>query len=198
MSILSSIQRFHGAGERPNDGNVERFGVPARCLYTESKLGSLHQQIDVTNDQGQVLYQTSSKIVSIRGKTDIMDAKGDLVAHIEKKPISLHEKHFITMADGREFTLSNQLFHVIKDITDIQGLGWQLQGNVLGLNFTLFDENGTPVAVIGQKMISLHNRYSMDIYQPQHEPVVVAIVIALGKMLEARRENESASTVSVN
>lgn len=198
MGIFSNIQKFHGVGEGLNESTVERFGVPARSLYTEAKLSSIHQQIDVYDDHGQVLYRTSSKVVSIRGKTDIMDANGSLVAHIEKKPISLHEKHFITMADGRQFTLSNQLFHIVRDVTDIQGLGWQLQGNVLGLNFTLFDENGAPVAVICQKMISLHNRYSMDIYQPRHEPVVVAIVIALGKMLAARRENESASFVSAN
>lgn len=197
MGILSDIRQFHGAGDGPSESSVERFGTPARSLYTEAKLGSLHQQIDVTDDQGQVLYRTSSKVVSIRGKTDITDANGDLVAHIEKKPVSLHEKHFITMADGRQFTLSNRLFQLAKDITDIEGLGWQLRGNVLGLSFTLLDENGSPVAVIGQKMLSLHERFSMDIYQPRYEQIVVAIVIALGKMLAARRENESSTTISI-
>ena len=103
--------------------------------------------------------------------------------------MSLHEKHFITMADGQKFTLSNELFHMVRDITNIEGLGWKLQGNVLGLNFTLFDQNGDPVASIGQKMISMHDRYSVDLYQPQHEKTVAAIVIQLQKMLTARREN---------
>jgi len=35
------------------------------------------------------------------------------------------------MADGTHFELSNELFHIIKDITNIQGLGWQLKGNIL-------------------------------------------------------------------
>lgn len=151
----------------------------------------MHQKIEVKNEQGQTLYWTKSSVIAIKGKTDIFDASGAQVAHLEKKPISLHEKHFITMADGQKFTLSNELFHVVRDITNIEGLGWQLQGNVIGLNFTLFDQNSDPIASIGQKMISMHDRYSIDLYQPQHEKTVVAIVIQLQKMLTARRENNN-------
>ncbi len=190
MGIFSGIQKFHGAGESPNESTVEQFGTPARSLYTELKLGDLHQKVEIKDEQGQTLYWTKSSVIAIRGKTDIFDANNAQVAHLEKKPISLHEKHFITMADGRRFTLSNELFHVFKDVTNIEGLGWQLQGNVIGLNFTLFDQNGELIAAIGQKMISLHDRYSIDLYQQQQEPVVVAIVIALQKMLTSRRENK--------
>ena len=190
MGIFSGIQKFNGAGESPNESTVEQFGTPARSLYTELKLGDLHQKVEIKDEQGQTLYWTKSSVIAIRGKTDIFDANNAQVAHLEKKPISLHEKHFITMADGRRFTLSNELFHVFKDVTNIEGLGWQLQGNVIGLNFTLFDQNGELIAAIGQKMISLHDRYSIDLYQQQQEPVVVAIVIALQKMLTSRRENK--------
>ena len=191
MGILSKLNGFHAAGEGPSEINREKFGVPARSLYTELAPGDLHQMIEVKDEQGQTQYWTKSSVIAIKGKTDIFDASGAQVAHLEKKPISLHEKHFITMADGQKFTLSNELFHVVRDITNIEGLGWQLQGNVIGLNFTLFDQNSDPVASIGQKMISLHDRYSIDLYQPQHEKIVVAIVIQLQKMLTARRENNN-------
>ena len=191
MSILSRLQGFHAAGEDPNGVNTEKYGVPARSIYTALVPGDLHQKIEVKDEQGQTLYWTKSSVFALKGKTDVFDASGTQVAHLEKKPISLHEKHYITMADGQNFTLSNELFHLVRDITNIEGLGWQLQGDVSGLNFTLFDQNGDPVAFIGQKMISLHNRCSIDLYQPQHEKVVVAIVIQLQKMLTARRENNN-------
>ena len=137
------------------------------------------------------MYYTKSSVFALKGKTDVFDASGAPVAHLEKKPISLHEKHYITMADGQKFTMSNELFHVVRDITNIEGLGWKLQGNVIGLNFMLFDRNGEAIAAIGQKMISMLDRCSIDLYQPQHETVVAAIVIQLQKMLTARRENNS-------
>ena len=188
MGFFSKLTEFHGAGSAPNENIVERFGTPAKSLYTEAKF-TVNNRIDVTDDAGNVLYYTNSKIASIKGKTDLLNPLGEVVAHIEKKPISLHEKHIISLPDGREFTLSNELFHIVKDITRIEGLGWTLKGNVIGLNFNLFDENGEPVAAISQKMVSLHNKYSMDIYKTEYEVIVVAIVIALGKMLETRRED---------
>ena len=192
MGILSKLGgAFHGAGEGPSQMNLEKYGAPARSLYTELKLGDLHQKVEVKDEQGQTLYWTKSAIVAIKGKTDIFDASDALVAHLEKKPISMHEEHYITMADGTQITLSNRLFQVFKDVTDIKGLDWKLQGNVIGLNFILFDQNSEPVAAIGQKALSIHNRFSIDLYQPQHEKTVVAIVISLQKMLAARRENNS-------
>ena len=90
------------------------------------------------------------------------------------------------MADGTSFELSNELLHLIRDITNIEGLGWQLRGNILGLNFTLLDENGETVAVIGQKLLSLHDKYCIDIYQPEHEKTVIAILVTLQHMMRDR------------
>ena len=41
----------------------------------------------------------------------------------------------------------------------------------------------------GKGAISIHDKYSMGIYQPDKEQIVVAIVIQLEKMIEARNEN---------
>ena len=190
MSILSRIQGFHAAGESLNEVNTEKYGVPARSIYTVLDPGDLHQKIEVKDEQGQTLYWTKSSVFTLKGKTDIFDASGAQVAYLEKKPISLHEKHFITMANGQKFTLSNELLHIIKDITNIEGLDWKIKGNILGLNFMLFDQNDEPVAAIGQKLASVHDRYSIDLYQPRYEKIVVAIVVQLQKMLTARRESK--------
>lgn len=95
-------------------------------MYTTSKIFSLHHHIDITDDQERVVYEANTKFFSIHDKTDITDASGHQVAHVEKKIFTVHEVHFVTMADGTEFSLSNEFFHVIKDITNIEGLGWQL------------------------------------------------------------------------
>lgn len=189
IGILSDIQKYHEAGEKPGNSNVTDYGEPEYSLYTALKLGDLHQRINITDEDGNIKYYTKSSIIRIKGKTDIMDASGNVIAHLEKKPISLHEKHYVTMADGTNFTLSNEIFHIVKDITNIEGLGWQLRGNFIGLNFNLLDQNEQPVATIGKKIISIHDKYSIDLYQPQHEQVVVAILIQLEKMLEDRAEN---------
>ena len=196
MGVLSRYHRFREAGEQANVNNVERFGQPARSLFTSSKVFTLHHHIDVVDESERIVYQANSKFFSIHDKTDITDAAGRHVAHIERKFFTLHERHFITMENGFRFEVSNEFFHLIKDITNIEGLGWQLRGNILGLNFELYDENGGIIAVISQKMLSLHDKYCMDIYQPEHEKTVVAILITLQHMIQDRAASASASSSS--
>ncbi|MBE6123671.1 MAG: hypothetical protein E7190_13295 [Erysipelotrichaceae bacterium] len=197
MGILSKLMELgesvNDAADQISSSTIEDYGDPAYYLFTALDLRDMHQKINITDEQDNVKYYTKSSIIQIKGKTEIMDPQGNIIAFLEKKPISLHEIHYITMADGRKFTLSNELFHIVEDITNIEGLGWQIRGNVLGLNFNLVDEFEHPVASIGKKMISIHDRYSIGIYQPEYEDVVVAIVIQLEKMIKAREENKSSS-----
>ena len=118
--------------------------------------------------------------------TDVTDAGGKLIAHIVSKILSFHERRIVDMADGTHFELSNEILHIIKDVTNIEGLGWQLRGNIIGLDFQLYDKNGDVIAVISQKAVSIKDKYCIDIYQPQHEAVAVTILVALQHMIRDR------------
>ena len=196
MGVLSKIHRFREAGEEANVNNVSRFDQPHHSLFTTSKIMTLHHHIDIVDENESIVYQANTKFPSLHDKTDITDAAGHQVAHIERKFFSLHQRHFVTMADGESFELSNELFHLFKDITNIEGLGWQLRGNILGLNFELYDGSGNIIAVIGQKMLSLHDKYCVDIYRPEYEKTVVAILITLQHMIRDRENASSASSSS--
>ncbi len=196
MGVSSKYQRFREAGEAANVNNVERFGEPAHSLFTSTKVFTLHHHIDITDADERVVYQADTKFPSIRDKTDVRDAEGNQVAHIEKKLLSIHQRHYVTMADGMRFELSSELLHLIKDVTNIEGLGWQLRGNIMGLNFELYDGDGSVIAVIGQKMLSLHDKYCVDIYRPELEPIVVTILVTLQHMLRDREAAASSSASS--
>jgi len=196
MGVMSKVHRFREAGEAANVRNVERFGEPVRSLFTSTKVMTLHHRIEITDANENVVYRAETKFPSLHDKTEIYDASGRHVAHMEKKLFTLHERHFITMEDGTAFELSNELFHLIKDITNIEGLGWQLRGNLLGLNFELYDANGEVIAVIAQKLLSIHDKYCIDIYKPALEPYVVAILVTLQHMIRDREAANSASSSS--
>ena len=193
MGVFSKIHRFREAGQNANINNVEKFGVPALSLFTTTKFFTLHHHIDVVDDNENVIYESNSKFISLHDKTDVSKAGGEHVAHIQRKLLSLHERHYITMADGTEFELSNEIFHIIKDITNIEGLGWQLRGNVLGLNFELYDSNSEIIAVISQKILSIHDKWCVDIYKKQHTDIIVAILITLQHMVKDREARSSGS-----
>ena len=196
MGVVSKYHRYREAGEAANVNNVARFGEPAYSLFTTSKVFTLHKHIDITDAQERVVYEANTKFPSLHDKTDVTDAQRNQVAHIERKIFTLHERHFVTMANGQQFQISNELFHLIKDVTNIEGLGWQLRGNILGLNFELYDQNGGVIAVIGQKMLSIHDKYCVDIYQPELEPIVIAILVTLQHMMKDRAASSSSVSTS--
>ena len=198
MGIFSKYHRFHEAGEQANVNNVERFGQPHHSLYTSTKVFTIHHHIDIMDDNEQVVYQARSKAISIKDKTDIVDASGKHVAHIERQVFTIHEKHHVTMADGMSFTLSTELLHLVKEVINIEGLGWQLRGNVAELNFEIYDTDDSVVAVIGQKMMSLHDKYCIDIYRPELEGIVVAVLITLQHIIADREKARSSSYSSSN
>ena len=196
MGVFSKYHRFREAGEEANVNNVQEYGQPSRSLFTSSKVISLHKATDITDEQSNVVYRSWTKFPSLHDKTDITDANGNQVAHIERKLFTLHERHFITMADGTAFQLSNELWHIIKDVSNIEGLGWVLHGNIAALNFHLWDDHEQIIAVISQKMLSLHDKYCVDIYQPEKEQTVVAILVTLQHMIHDRQASSSSSSFS--
>ena len=196
MGMFSKYHRYREAGEAANVNNVARFGEPHHSLFTTSKVLTLHKHIDITDERERVIYESNTKFPSLHDKTDITDAEGKHIAHIERKFWTLHERHYVTMADGTHFEISNEFFHIIKDITNMEGLGWQLRGNIMGLNFELYDADGSIIAVIGQKMLSLHDKYCIDIYRPEYEDKVVAILITLQHMIRDRENSAAASSSS--
>jgi uncharacterized protein YxjI len=186
LSISRSRQRYHGTGEGTDVRNIEEFGHPMKSLYTSSKVFTLHHRIEITDENENVVYRAETQFPSIHDKTDIYRADGSHVAHMERKIFTLHERRFIQMSSGVEFQLSNELFHLVRDVTNIEGLGWVLEGNLLQLNFTLKDASGNLIAVVGQKLFSIHDKYSLDIYQTEHEETAVAILVALQHMITDR------------
>lgn len=194
MGVFSKHLRYREAGEQANVNNVAMFGTPAHSLFTTSKVFTLHKATDITDENGNVIYHSWTKFPSLHDKTDVTDSAGKQVAHIERKLFTLHERHFVTMADGKAFQISNELWHIVKDVTNIEELGWVLRGNIAELNFELYDEHGRIIANISQKLLSLHDKYCVDIYQPEKEPIVVAILVTLQHMIRDRQASRSSST----
>ena len=182
LMIRTTHQRYTGPGEA-DARNTEEYGAPVKSLYTSSEIFTLHHRIEITDEEGNVAYRAETQFPSIHDKTDIYDADGRHVAYFERKLVTLHEIHYVDMENGKSFTLSNELFHLIRDVTNIEGLGWVLEGNILQLNFTIRDADGELIALVSQKAFSIHDKYAVDIYRPEYEEEVVAILITLQHMV---------------
>ena len=60
MGTFSKHHRFREAGQAANVHNLERFGVPARSLFTSTKVLTLHHKITITDAEENALYHAES------------------------------------------------------------------------------------------------------------------------------------------
>lgn len=198
MIFAHKSQRYHEPDSRIDERIKDDFGDPVRSLYTNSEIFTLHHDIDITDENEKVIYHAKSKFFTLTDDTVIERYDGKKIADIERKFFTIHAVHYINMHDGTSFTLSKELFHLIKDVTRIDELGWMIEGNILQLNFVLRDKDESIIAVISQKMFSIHDKYSIDVYKPEYEEIVVAIVITLQHMIIDRENSSSAAASSSN
>ena len=76
----------------------------------------------------------------------------------------------------------------MKEIYNISELGWQLRGRLATWNFQIFEKDGQVIAVISEKVVSIHDKYCIDIYNTEYESAVVAILVALQHAIRNRKK----------
>ena len=168
------------------DSKIERYGYPLYSLSATRRVLSQKQQIEVTDDDGNVLYRSESKPMSPVDKTVITDAYCKEIARFERKAGSIRERHILTMSSGMELLLEKEPLHLIKEITNIRKLNWQLRGDVRRLDFDIVDIYGQVIAVIGHKRLSKDDKYCIDIYQDESSDVVACVLIVLMHLVRDR------------
>ena len=196
MGAFSKLFRYRERGQEANADNVEEFGTPAHSLFISTKFWSFTQKTEITDENGKVAYRAKSRAISLHDKTWITDAQNNNVAEIDRKVLTLKEYHRVKMADGNSFDIAHDFFQLYKDTARIPELGWQIRGNILSLNFQIYDEKDEVVAVVGKKLISIKDKYCIDIYRPEMEAEVVAILVALQHTLRDRAGSGSSSSIA--
>ncbi len=195
MGTSSKFLRYRERGQEANTVNIERFGTPSHSLFISTNFWSFRQKTKIMEEDGSIAYRAKSRSISLHDKTYIKDARGQLVATLERKVLTLREYHRVTMADGTRFDIAHELLQVLDDTAEITDLGWTLRGNYASLNFELYDQNNEIIAVVGKKLISIKDKYAIDIYRPELEQEVVAVLVALQHTLRGRTKSGRSSSL---
>lgn len=166
-------------------------------LQIKSKVVSIHDKIDVLDENENPVYHVHTKALTIHDKTYIEDAAGNEVAYIHAKAVSIHHVYYVEMANGETFELKESLKH-IRDFVDIEPLGWQLRGDsILEFDFQIYDADGAVLASAHRKFVSIHGIYDMEIYDESKADQIVAIFIIMKHIVENRAAATSDAEVSL-
>ena len=163
-------------------------------LYVNEKLFSLHNKFYVKDESDNDVYEISSKVISIGDKTTITDMQGNQVAYIEQEILHFMP-HYNVFIGGQLTFKINKKFKLFKNDYELTN-GYRIEGNLLALDFTIYDENNVEVGRITRKFISIGDKYEIDILDEKKLNIVLAIIVAITNDINRSQQSAAASSAS--
>ena len=161
-------------------------------LYVKANIFSNLDQFMVKNEMEDDCYQVHSDHLQIGGKKlHIEDMNGREVAMIQQKLLSLLPKFFI-FKNGEQVAEIKKKMSLLKAKYTVEGLGWEVNGNILDHDYIITDGIGEIVR-LHKVWLSWGDSFELDIVRDVDETLVLAVVLAIDCVMQAQAENRSMS-----
>lgn len=146
-------------------------------LYLKQRIFTWFDSFDIYYEDGSVAYTVQGQL-SWGHKLEVLDAEGRYLGMVRQRVMTFLPQFEMYRGDEylgciyREFTLLRSSFSL-----DYQG--WSMDGDVLGWDYELRDQQGRTVATISKELWRLGDTYVLDIQRPEDAFYVVLAVLAI-------------------
>lgn len=155
------------------------------------KFFRLTEDSDITDENGQPVYQVRGRLFSIHNTLTITDMAGNEVAQVKRVLLSLRPTYEITHGGQELAEVRKKFFTPFVDrfTIDIPGPDdLEMNGSLLEHEFTI-TQGGQTVATVSKRWISLTDTYGVDIAPGQNDVLILASVLALDLAEDAEHDH---------
>ena len=153
-------------------------------LTFKQKFMSLAGKYEVYDEAEQVAYRIQGRI-SIPKKYEIYSPQGEMLAVLKSKVFDILPQ-FRLFIDGQEVGRVKKKFTFFTQKFKVDCNGWNIDGNILGWNYSIVDANNNLVASMEKKLWHMTDQYVLDIVDPKDALLVLMIVLAIDAEKEGR------------
>ncbi|MDE5655186.1 MAG: hypothetical protein K2I46_06205, partial [Clostridia bacterium] len=109
---------------------------------------------------------------------DIYNAQGEKIAYLKSKYFDILPQ-FRLFINEQEVGKVKRKFSFFSQKFDVDCNGWKVEGDVIGLNYSIVDADNSLVATLEKKMWKMTDQYVLNIVNPQDALLVLMIVLAI-------------------
>lgn len=145
------------------------------------KFFHLTEDSQITDENGQPVFEVNGKLLSLRNTIVMRDMKGQEVATIQRKLIALTPTYTIDRPGQGETVVRKHFINLLGDhyTIDIPGPhDLEMDGNLLDHEFQV-KRDGAVVATVSKRWISLTDTYGVETAPGQDDALLLASVLAL-------------------
>lgn len=153
-------------------------------LYIKQKVFSFADHFSIYDASGEARYWAEGSLFSWGKRLHVYDAGGEEVITI-KQEIFNWMPTYAVFYKGQQFALIKGKFS-LRPRYEIEGPAWLVEGNLLGLDYTISD-GGQEIASIHKKWMSFGDSYEVNIMDETNELPVLAVVLGIDAALAQGR-----------
>ena len=153
-------------------------------LYIREKVFSWGDKFYVKDAYGEDKYTVEGEIFSLGKKLHVYDRMGREAAFI-KQELMTFLPCFAVYQDGREIARVKKEFSFLVPRYSIQGLGWEIEGSFWEHEYRI-TKNGRSIVTISKEWMTWGDSYELDIADPNHEIIALAVVLTIDCVREAQ------------
>lgn len=165
-------------------------------LYMTQKVFSLKDRFYIKDVNGNDRYYVEGEFLSIGRKLHVYDMNGNEVAFIQQKVFTFLPKFYV-------FVNGEQVAEIVKEFTffkqqySVNGLGWNVEGDVLAHDYNVVDK-GRSIATVHKVWLSWGDSYEIDMSDAENEVLTLAVVLAIDAVLSDQNEAAASSASSAS
>ena len=152
-------------------------------LYIKEKVFSWGDKFTVKDQYGNDKYVVQGEVFSWGKKLHVFDRFGNEAAFIKQELWSFLPKYHV-FCNGTQVAEIRKEFSFLFPRYTIGGLGWEVSGSFLAHDYEI-TQAGRPIVTIRKEWMTWGDSYELDIADPAHELVALAVVLAIDCVTES-------------
>ena len=152
-------------------------------LYIKEKVFSWGDKFTVKDASGTDKYIVEGEVFSWGKKLHIYDMTGREVAFIKQEIWSLLPRFYV-FCSGRQVAEIKKEFTFLFPKYSIEGLGWEIDGSFFAHEYEI-TKGGRTIVTISKEWMTWGDSYELDIADPAHEIIALAVVLTIDCVMEA-------------
>ena len=146
-------------------------------LYIKQKVFSWGDKFTVKDAAGQDRYYVEGEVFTWGKKLHVYDMDGNEAAFIQQKMFSFLPTYHVFINDNQVAEIVKE-FSFFKPYYTIYGPGWEAAGKFLYHDYEI-TQGEFPVATIQKEWMTWGDCYELDVPNPNHEVLALAVVLAI-------------------
>ena len=156
-------------------------------LYMKQRVFTWSDRFSIYDEEGREVYSVRGELFSWGKRLHVYDSLENEVAYIQQKIFTFRPRYTV-FRNGAEIAQVVQEFTFLKPRYTVEGLGWDVRGNVWGHEYEM-TAGGRSLVHVSKAWLSWGDSYQIQIDPAADAITALSVVLVIDACIEAQNDH---------